>query len=159
MVVVFLVGCSTDPEQQIVGKWGGDSSAMSVGIKAAKLKSDNPDISPEKAREVARAMSSFGLILNADKTCQLLAGGNKLNGTYTFDKAENLVEMEFETAEIAPENAAQNPKPFEPVKWIGMYNPDEGKMELSAGDRDTYAMIKEMKKTQKLPGLMVLRKK
>jgi hypothetical protein len=104
-------------------------------------------------------MASFGLILKADKTCDLLAGGNKLHGTYTFDKAENLVEMDFKTAEISPEHAAKNPEPFKPQQWIGMFNADEEKLELSMGDRGTYDTLKAIRKTEPLPGLIVLKKK
>jgi hypothetical protein len=158
LLLVGFAGCAVEPEQMLVGKWGGDTSAATIAIKAAKMKADNPDISAEQARDYARAAASFAVQFKSDKTCDLYAGGNVLHGTYTFDKEENLAEIDFKTADVAPENKAQNPEPFQPQQWIAMLDPEEEKLEVSLGDRNTYKTLKEIRKTQKLPGLIVLRK-
>jgi hypothetical protein len=158
LALAGVSGCAVEPEQMLVGKWGGDTSAATVAVKAAKMKADNPDISAEQARDYARAAASFAVHFKSDKTCDLYAGGNVLHGTYTFDKEENLAEIDFKTVDVAPENKAQNSEPFQPQKWIAMLNPEEEKLEISLGDRSTYNTLKEIRKTQKLPGLIVLRK-
>ena len=109
-----------DPEQRLIGKWKADSSAAGVAMKAAKLKADNPEISGADATAYARSLTNVSLDLNKDKSCAFVTGGNTLKGTWKFDKEAKIVELDLQTAEIAPENKDKNPEGFKPQTYIAI---------------------------------------
>jgi hypothetical protein len=161
VVAAWLSGCSVDPEQRLVGKWKGDSSAIGTAIKAAKMKADSPEVSGSTAMAAARALGNTSLTLNSDKTCALATGsGNTLKGTWKFFKEEKLVELDLQTAEIAPENQEKNPEGFKPTTYIAVMNKDGDALEVLPFGRESYDMLKKMEESgTKRQKFMVLRKR
>jgi hypothetical protein len=160
VVAAWLSGCSVDPEQRLIGKWKGDSSAIGTAIKAAKMKADSPEVSGSTAMAAARALGAMSLTLSADKSCALFTGGNTIKGTWKFFKEENLVELDLQTAEIPPENQEKNPEGFKPQTYIAVLNKDGDALEVLPFGRDSYDMVKKMEETgHKRQKFMVLRKR
>ena len=78
-----LGGCSSEPEEVLVGQWAGDSSAAGNAIRAAQLKSQSPDASTSTVMAAARAMGAIGLEFRADKTFTLMWQGKTRTGTWS----------------------------------------------------------------------------
>jgi hypothetical protein len=133
--LLALVGCATDPEQAVVGKWAADSSAMGNAARMAKLKADAPDADPALIRESAKAMGAYALELKAYKSCTAIAGGNKFQGTWSFDKEQLEVQIDLKTAELTPEAEAQNPEGFKPRSWMASLDEDHTALRLAMVDR------------------------
>jgi hypothetical protein len=85
-------------------------------------------------------------------------GGNTLKGTWKFDKAENLVELDLKTADIPAENQEKNPEGFKPQTYIVVVDPSGDSVEVLPMDRDAYNLLKEATKDKKRQKFMVLRK-
>ena len=147
-----------DPEQRLIGKWKADSSAAGVAMKAAKLKADNPEISGSEATAYARSLTNVSLALNKDKSCAFVTGGNTLKGTWKFDKEAKIVELDLQTAEVAPENKDKNPDGFKPTTYIAIVEDGGDKIEVLPIDRAGYEVVKDATKGKKRQKFFVLRK-
>lgn len=142
LATIILLGCATDPEQAIIGVWKADDSAAAMAARAAKLKHDSPDAEGKVVMDAARAMGHIGLDLRADKTFDLLMGGNTIQGSWSFDAELNEVQLDAKTAIVAPENVDKNPEPFKPATFIAYLN-DTGNLRLYLMPRESYQIIKE----------------
>ena len=160
LALSLLIGCSVDTEQQLVGKWKGDDSAVGVAIKAAKMKADNPDVKPSTATTAARAMGATTLTLNQDKTCALFMGGSTVKGKWAYVKEESLVELILDAGEIPPENQEQNSEGVQSQQYIVLVSEGIDKLEVVPLPmaRNKWLELKEMMKGKKIPSLIALRK-
>ena len=158
LAAVLLMGCSVDPEQRLIGKWKGDSSAIGTAIKAAKMKADSPEVSGSTAMAAARAMGATSLTLNEDKSCAFFVGGNTLQGTWKFFEEESLVELDLKTAEIPPENQEKNPDGFKPQTYVAIVSEGGDSIEVLLMGRESYGMMQEAMQGKKRQKFIVLRK-
>ena len=57
LLSLLFAGCSSSPEQRLVGTWKGDTSAIGMTMKAVKLKNDAPGISNKDAINAAKTIA------------------------------------------------------------------------------------------------------
>jgi hypothetical protein len=151
---MVLTGCSSSPEQQLVGKWQGDTSALGTAIKAAKLKADAPEVSGSDALRAAKAMGATALDLRKDKTLEFSLGGSTFGGSWSYDADRKEVRLELKSVESSPIEGAK--ESFKPETWLAHVN-ELGRLEVFRGNREAYDLYEQAANGKKT-GLIVLSK-
>jgi hypothetical protein len=147
-----VAGCSQSPEQKFVGKWQGDSSPEGIAMKSAKMKADNPGVSNDQIRDAVAAMAATALDVKQDKSFEVVAAGHTWKGSWTFDSAASLAQLDLK-------EAPADQKLPTPATWIAHLNPSDNSLELYMCDRASYDMIQQTLKGKRAPGAIVLWKK
>jgi hypothetical protein len=155
--ILLVVGCSGDPEREVVGKWKGDMSAVGAAIRSVKIKSENPNAETAQIMAAARAQGMIELTLKSDKSFQLNLATTMNSGTWTFDRTANVAEMHVTNSTPAPGAAGEKVEHNPPQLWLGIFNPGQETLQLFMGDHDAFHAA-EAASPGRIPG-MVLRKR
>lgn len=133
---VVALGCSTDREQQVLGKWQGD--ALSATFAAVKLKEDS-GASTADAKNAAKLMAATSVELRKDKTFTGVMGGATLTGTWTIDKEKGEVVMKG--AKLTGPDGQEVPGTAVPT-WTGILSESNDKLSFYPMNPEGVAMVR-----------------
>src|SRR5262245_25098711 len=121
LVAALAVGCSTDREQMVIGKWQGD--ATSATFAAVRLQGES-GASTEDARNAAKIMAATFVDVRKDKTFTAGMGGATTEGTWTFDKEKG--ELVLTISKMLGPN--QQEMQGAPAAWTAYLNDDNRRL-------------------------------
>ncbi|PQO29201.1 hypothetical protein C5Y96_15755 [Blastopirellula marina] len=162
--VLFLSigGCSFGPptpeqmKQMVIGQWAANSSAIANAARAMKISSQNPGASPSEATAAGRAMGNMALEFREDGAVLAAFQNLVLEGTWTFDAENTMVEMDLTQTPPLPEGQAEPSK----TAWVAILDPEKQKMQLFMFNREAYNFFQTMdEKTKKNSVIFRLEKK
>lgn len=151
-----LVGCSLETEPLPLGLWRGDPEAAKVAVEFVEAEYGKPAVEKLLGKDHPSTVEKIVAEFRKDQTCELSHLGNAYQGTWTFDKAENLVELTMTrtkgTANSPPANLPES------QRFICVVNPQERTMDLYLGDRKSYDLVKKVRAVQYVPAMVVLKR-
>ena len=153
MSAALAVGCSTDREQALIGKWKGDK--MSATFAAVKLKEES-GASTEDARNAAKLLAATFVELRKDKTFTSGMGGATVEGNWTFTKETgevvlNITKVKGPDGKEVAEGA--------PKAWTAYLGDDNRRLAFYPAPPESVAMLKQSNVKGGLSGGVSLYKK